>query len=153
MQAIFLAIGNAAGTSGKSQAWFSQKKHERKKDELLRYLHQARHADEHGIAPIASMLPGIMTIRTPEGFPLFSIPGFLPVNLDPEFEKNSKLTVLHAPPQVALRAVENKGVRYEPPTEHLGTPLTDRSIANIAWLGLKYHGEMVIEAESMAANP
>ena len=32
-----------------SQGWFGRKKHDRKKDQLLSYLHHARNTDEHGI--------------------------------------------------------------------------------------------------------
>ncbi|WP_027991925.1 hypothetical protein [Sinorhizobium meliloti] len=146
LQAIFNAVGNAAGTNGKSQAWFARKKQERKNDELLQYLHQARHAAEHGIAPIASRMPGLMTIKTPDGVPLFVIPELI---LDPDFEKNTNLKVAHALPQVVLTVVQNKGVLYKPPTVHLGVSLADRSIANVAWLGLSYHARMVAEAETM----
>ena len=35
--------------SGRSKGWFDSKKHERKTDPLLNYLHHARNADEHSL--------------------------------------------------------------------------------------------------------
>ncbi|GEM_PF-3252799 len=39
--------------SGPSSAWFGKLKALRRDSQLLTYLHQARHADEHGLDPIA----------------------------------------------------------------------------------------------------
>tara|TARA_E500000305_G_scaffold88488_1_gene75229 strand:- start:480 stop:1046 length:567 start_codon:yes stop_codon:yes gene_type:complete len=41
----------------RSEAWFGRTKHQRKKDPVLRYLHFARNADEHGIEYVTAQYP------------------------------------------------------------------------------------------------
>src|SRR6516165_1236564 len=47
--AVYSKLEQGSKGCGKSQAWFGRKKHERKNDELLRYIHHARNIDDHGI--------------------------------------------------------------------------------------------------------
>jgi hypothetical protein len=51
---IYSKLERGAKTNGKSKAWYGRKKHERKNDPLLSYLHHARNAAEHGIQRITS---------------------------------------------------------------------------------------------------
>src|SRR4051812_49429482 len=46
-----------------SEGWFGCKKHDRRKDELLRYLYHARNADEHGLSGTALYRADIKIIR------------------------------------------------------------------------------------------
>jgi hypothetical protein len=49
--AIYAKLEQGAKGCGKSTPWFGRMKNERKKDDLLRYLHFARNTEEHSIAP------------------------------------------------------------------------------------------------------
>src|SRR5438045_1159874 len=40
---------------GKSEGWFGRKKHERRSDPLLSYIHHARDADEHGLECVTAV--------------------------------------------------------------------------------------------------
>ena len=47
--ALYSKLEHGSKGCGKSEAWFGRKKHERKNDELLCYIHHARNTDDHGI--------------------------------------------------------------------------------------------------------
>src|SRR5215212_3593096 len=50
---------------GVSKGWSDGVKNERKTDDMLCYVHQARHADEHGIEQITNPKPASLTIGDP----------------------------------------------------------------------------------------
>lgn len=54
--AIYSKLEQGCKNDGASGAWFGRKKKVRKDDELLRYLHQARNSDEHGIERVTEQL-------------------------------------------------------------------------------------------------
>ena len=56
--AIYTILEVGAKGSPQSRQWFGRKKIERRNDPLLQYLHQARNADEHGMAPVADRSRG-----------------------------------------------------------------------------------------------
>jgi hypothetical protein len=51
---IYSKLAQGANVKGSSFGWYGRKKKERKDDPLLRYLHFARNADEHGIERVVS---------------------------------------------------------------------------------------------------
>lgn len=53
LNAVYTSLEQGAKSSPQSRQWFGGKKRERRQDPLLRYLHQARNADEHGLAPVS----------------------------------------------------------------------------------------------------
>jgi hypothetical protein len=53
----------AGAQAGKSSAWYGRIKRERKNDDLLAYMQQARHADEHGLEKIADASGGALQIN------------------------------------------------------------------------------------------
>lgn len=55
---VFSKLEQGAKSNGKSKAWFDSKKHERRTNTLLRYVHHARNADEHGIRRVTEKEPG-----------------------------------------------------------------------------------------------
>lgn len=55
---IYSQLEQGAKTSGKSAAWFGRQKALRKAQPVLRYLHFARNADEHGIERVTAQHPG-----------------------------------------------------------------------------------------------
>jgi hypothetical protein len=64
---IFSKLEQGSKTNGQSKAWFGRKRHERRTNPLLRYIHHARNADEHGLAKV--------TDRTASGLALGVGPG------------------------------------------------------------------------------
>jgi hypothetical protein len=49
---FYSAIEQGSKKTAKSKAWFAKKKHERRTNPMLRYIHHARNAEEHGLARI-----------------------------------------------------------------------------------------------------
>jgi len=137
----FNKIG-AAMSTGASAAWFGTKKHERKVDPLLGYLHQARDADEHGIERITGLHSSHLTLA----------PGAvvtLTVRRAGEWEVVGATAggITLPRDRVALVAVSSRGVRYDVPKYHLNAEIKDPSPYGVAVLALKWLGEMFAEAE------
>lgn len=102
-----------AAMAGK-QGWAkleSEIAHQRNTDPLLLYLRHARNADEHGIQPIATEWDAKLRATSMGG-------GTVKVEWDPWDRP--------------LLPVRNRGVTYEPPTEHLGHSLAERKKAGVA---------------------
>ena len=67
----FLTMANRAYTkleqgakdNGKHRAWFGRQKHERRQDPSLRYIKNARDADEHGLERITERASGGIGIK------------------------------------------------------------------------------------------
>lgn len=111
----------------------------RTKDPLLSYLHQARDADEHGLADITVKKPGGLGIN-PAG------PG--PTHLDRLVIRNGRLTEMKAsqpmritliPATIALSPVVNRNVTYEVPTMHEGEPLGGTDPITVATAGIAFY--------------
>jgi hypothetical protein len=56
--ALYSKLEQGSKSNGKSAGWYGRKKHERRKDQLLRYLHHARNSNEHGVERVVARLPG-----------------------------------------------------------------------------------------------
>lgn len=118
----------------------------RKKDMLLRYLKQARDADNHSIQDFTKIEPGSRSIRfvNPHGGYIkhMEIRGseITAYEGDPIFVED------RAPHPVAV-PVRNNGEWFNPPTSHLGQPVTTHHPVALAELGLKFYEEYVNEVE------
>ena len=55
LNAVFSFLEQATKEHSKLAPWFGRLKNTRKKDPLLRYLHHARNAEQHGIEPVVEM--------------------------------------------------------------------------------------------------
>lgn len=49
---VFSKLEQGAKTNGTSKGWFGRKKHDRRTDPALRYVHHARNADEHRLKKV-----------------------------------------------------------------------------------------------------
>ena len=99
---VFTKLGNGV-KGGPAKGWWDGVKHTRKEDELLRYILHARNADEHGVERrVAPPIPA-----KPIGYTLG------PFGM-------GRLVV---PAATVMGPVYDRGVRYDPPTSHLGRPL------------------------------
>jgi hypothetical protein len=156
------------GSKGANQSenWFALKKHERKTDPLLSYLHQARNADEHGLDHVTMRMSHsssyefstakgeeyqwkIRCRENDDGTVEYS---------DPIITKDGKIVptklVATSKPSVALREVRNTryGDEFWPPTSHLGVELPKHvSPEAVAALCVRYIKQMLSEARELPA--
>ncbi len=157
LNTIYTVLEQGAKSNSTSRQWYGGKKRERREDPLLQYLHQARNAEEHGIAPITQHEPGSLFVGVSgESVHIEKMTidgsGNVKMRLKPV---NGKLpTVMATPPQTRLVTVRDDrfGTTFDPPTTHLGKNLTSGSPLEVANLGMAYHEGLVSDATSMAMN-
>jgi len=122
---VYTKLEQGAKDNGRHKAWFGRKKHERRQDPLLRYIKNARDADEHGLDRITERASGGVGINFPPGKTKATVKrgsiGGGQIAL--EFEQPTEISVHAYPASVKLIAVTNYGDRYEAPIEHLGQPI------------------------------
>lgn len=107
---------------GPSAAWFGKLKARRQSDPLLLYLHQARHADEHGLDRIAVAEPGGLGIGVGGGhvhIERLEIRNGVITQLVGS-QDGGPLKVRFTKPHLKLNVVQNRGKAYEPPMGQLG---------------------------------
>ena len=152
---IFTKLEQGAKTNGKSSHWFGLKKHARKTDPLLAYIHHARNSIEHALEDVTNKDDGGIGINFTKGG--FSgdlhldtrgpTPMFDYRSADPENIPILKIIRPH------LRLLSVRDMRagrvYMPPTTHLGQIVDDRSPAGVARLALRFVEQMVTEAAAL----
>jgi len=150
LNGVYAALEQGAKSSPQSRQWFGMKKNERRKDPLLQYLHQARNADEHGIAPVTKMTP--LNVRHLSGDPLTELiveEDRLRIGVG----KDQTATVRVYVPTFILTTVSDTrfGDSFEPPTHHMGKPVEHtKSPPSVGALALAYAEALVLEAEAIA---
>jgi hypothetical protein len=134
-----------------SEGWFGRKKHDRKKDALLSYLHHARNTDEHGISGttlqyqeikiLNDKVQGLQTTIDADGNSVVR-----PIGEGAEIEILKRYTALHAVKD------DRYGDSFMPPFDHLGKPIGDPndqgrliSALDVSRLGLAYMEGLFIE--------
>lgn len=137
------------------QAWFRPYAQQKRRDPLLVFLSQARHAETHAINPTMDH-PLRLVLRDKYGHP-FSLrevrstldhDGALTIDIETEPEDSLlSYEVAHVPSPPRLIRFRNRGVWYEPPTSHLGAPLTSIDPLTVARLGLAFYSAFVKEAD------
>jgi hypothetical protein len=120
----------------------------RKKDMLLRYLKQARDADNHSIQDFTKIEPGSRSIR------FKNLKGGYIKHMEIRggeiaAYEGDPIVIEDKPPQPVAVPVKNNGEWYNPPTSHLGKPVTTHHPVAIAELGLKFYENYVNEAEHL----
>ncbi len=156
----------------KSQAWFGRVVRDRRKDPLLRYVHAARNADHHGIAPgTAVSHGGLRVVSAGE----YGVGGTLKVTstyrmavdargrgrliASGETENNLNFTHISGeplrteilPPHRVLVTVHDTlhGDSFAPPTIHFGKRLENQRPATVARLALDYYERRLREANQL----
>ncbi|HUO21439.1 MAG TPA: hypothetical protein VMU59_02870 [Caulobacteraceae bacterium] len=148
---IYAKLEQGAKGCGKSEAWFGRKKHDRKKDQLLCYLHHARNADEHGIEPVTSNASSIAVggngvIRRAsfdwheDGSPNIQIDADPGINI--VIEAKGKLIGIY-----------DHGDAYPPPEVHLCVKISDASPKGVGALAIAYFETILYEADQLPAGP
>jgi hypothetical protein len=147
---IYSKLEQGSKKNGKSRGWFGLKKRERKDDPLLRYLHQARNSDEHGIERVVERVPGSAafgrTLRYGERVPVQIAP------IDPITGKPGEFVEGFIPGQnIALIRVYDRRFNdfCDPPTEHRGKPVDSRFVYELGIVAFDYLTELLSEAETL----
>jgi hypothetical protein len=151
---VYVQLEQASKVSPQARQWFGAKKRQRKEDELLQYIHQARHSDEHSIEKVAAVSPGHTAIgRAAPGYSSSIVLNTLPDGRLHVRSMDGKPVLLEVKnPTIELRPVTGLGpVVYNPPAQHRGKPLPDNSPMTIAKLGLQFLSELLEEADSFPA--
>ena len=128
------------------QPWQGKYSKLRKKDMLLRYLKQARDADNHSIQDFTKIEPGSKSIRftNPTGGYInrMEISGG-----EIAVYEGDPMLVLDKPPHPVVVPVKNHGQWFNPPTSHLDQPLLSLHPVELAEHGLKFYDEFIREIE------
>ena len=170
---IYTVLEQGAKINAKSNQWFGTKNSFRRRDELLRYVSEARNDDEHGIEPIMEQKPDEMLVGVSEagtsrtfrdafgntvsgaGVAAYRFvgPGSAREAKRWKIKSTDGLPVksVFNPGGVYLKAVHDRSkVRYEPPKKHQGLDLESGTPLEVANLTLVYLKELVEEAEKLA---
>jgi hypothetical protein len=130
----------------KFQPWQGTYHRLRKKDMLLRYLKQARDADNHSVQDLAQIKPGGRGIRfvNPKG-------GYIKHmeinNGEIVRYEGDPIVVEEIPSTIAAVSVKNSGEWYNPPTSHLGKPVVSQHPLELAVLGHAFYEGYLNEIE------
>jgi hypothetical protein len=137
---VYSKLEQGAKGAGKSEAWFGRKKYERKHDPLLRYIHHARNADEHGIEPVTAHHTGSFAAAGNGAYRLDGSGGPDHVDLKITHLGGEPPRIEITRPSVKLVLVRDAryGDTFEPPAAHLGNALEDQSPLAVAKLALSY---------------
>jgi hypothetical protein len=126
----------------------------RRSDSLLCYLHHARNVDQHTVADAVESTPasyGIAIPVMPGGTYIdhLEIRGGQVVS----YRGNAPIQRTYTPARIALLAVTDRGVTYQPPTNHMGVPLKAQTPLIAAELGVKYMAAMIEELRAILTTP
>lgn len=128
------------------QPWQGKFQALRKKDMLLRYLKQARDADNHSIQDLTEVKPGQMTINFPSGSGRID---YLHIdNSRVVSYAGSPMIETVTPPHPVAVSIKNNGEWYNPPTSHLGKNVPNHHPITIAELGIAFYSKYIEEVES-----
>lgn len=158
---VFSKLEKGAKGGGPSEGWFGRKKHERRTDPLLRYIHHARNSDEHGIADIVNReaaAVGYDFEAEPNSPVTFAIEARVNENGQIEVRNPSlegpkiirkQLTVEN--PKVVLIQVHDDRFNdtFDPPASHMGKALPDAAPITVAAQAATYFATMLDEAEAL----
>jgi hypothetical protein len=150
---IYAALEQGAKDNTRSRPWFGRKKYERRCDPLLQYLHQARDADEHSLAPVTQLKHGSVGIGAVgsvyiKRLQIDSSEDGTRVELETGPGSTGKPIISVTPATARLVAVTSRGVTYDPPDLHQDKKLEDGSPIAVARLGLAYHELLIEEAKT-----
>ena len=157
LNSVYTILGRGARSSPQScQWWFGMVEKERKEDQLLQYLQQARNADEHGIEPVTDFQPGSIGIgKTDEPMHVSSLVlGSDSIEIMASTPSGRRPSIIVTRPHVRLIAVidDRFGTQFDPPTSHLGVRITDPTPIAVAYLGIVHHEKILMEAMSRAKD-
>lgn len=139
-----------------SKQWYYSTKKAGRKDPLVRYIVQARNADEHGIEAVVTHVPGGLGIgKNGESVHIERMSsdenGNMTIHLRPVDGKLPTVEVRNAHPKLVTVYDDRFGDAFDPPAEHLGHPLPDTSPYTVASKMMAYLEQVMTEARSLQA--
>ncbi len=140
MQRAYNRLGGAA-KDGRARGWYQRLQAQRSADPLMQYLHQARHADEHGIEEVSDEFFGSIEIGSGSYVESFSVDNRRVTSS--KVSGNVKITLKHE-----LVPVKNRGVTYPIPDAHLGKEMDLRDPIHAGKLALDYLSLKIEEAKA-----
>jgi hypothetical protein len=155
---IYSKLEQGAKSHGRSNPWYGGKKKLRKDDALLRFLHQARNSDEHGIERVAERGGNAVDLT---GKPLVFNEyreHVIDSVRDPqtgEVKAQHIKAILHGPSLQMIRVHDRRhGTFCDPPTHYLGQiiQVEDNSLIGVASLGLSHLTALIAEASAFVAK-
>lgn len=156
---IYSKLEQGAKGCAKSTPWFGLKKHERKKDPLLSYIHHARNSDEHGIEYISSLTAETVSasVNQEKGFMFqmrFMVDSegrFHYRNIKAKSGDGNDLPVSILNPKIVPLTVHDTlhGDNFDPPQMHLSMPIVDPSPQGLAILAANYLTKLLDEASQL----
>ena len=124
---------------------------QRKEDQLLQYLYQARHQSQHGIVPLDWTDPHVKIAPNWSGtiakLAIFK-DGSHVFDARPQDGK-SEPTLEYSPGDPQLPIIQNRKYKqaFEPPTEHFGNPMPSRDPIEAARIALDYYDRLFERAK------
>ena len=130
----------------KFQPWQGKYVALRRRDPLLKYLKQARDADNHSIQEVAEVKPGHTTMNF-----LNRQGGYikhLKINSGRivHYEGDPMIVKSHPTSVEAIR-IKNNGQWFNPPIQHMGIPIVSKHPARLGELGISFYESFLAEAE------
>lgn len=128
------------------QPWQGRYHSLRRKDMLLRYLKQARDADNHSIQDVAVIKPGS------RGYRFINPRGGLIKHMEIRngqvvHYEGDPMVVEETPPHPVAVPVKNNGEWYNPPSIHLDKPVANHHPTLLAELGIEFYSNFLKEVE------
>ncbi|HEY0624671.1 hypothetical protein [Sphingomonas sp.] len=167
-KSVWTLLEQGSKSSPQSRQWFGGKKRERRDDELLQYMFEARNAAEHGLEDVVrhqppynrlegrfavGETPGLKSGTQITGMQLNFSRGLSIVGVDPEGNDISlpiESRIVDYPETSRLASITTRGsVVLKPPQKHLGKHLIDDHPASVAKANLDYLAAMIAEAEAL----
>ncbi|WP_376693696.1 hypothetical protein [Wenzhouxiangella sp. EGI_FJ10409] len=136
----------------KYSAWIAPIYRQRKEDELLQYLYQARHQSQHGKVPLAWTGAHVKIAPNWSGhiarLDLFKDMSYR-FDAQPQDGKSTP-TLEYSPGDPLLPAIENRRYRqtFNPPKQHLKRALPSKDPVAAAKLALNYYEVLVQRAKN-----
>jgi hypothetical protein len=123
----------------------------RKKDMLLRYLKQARHAHNHSIQEISEIKPASREINFENASGGY-IKNLTMVGGNIVNYEGDPLEVIDRPKRIAAIRINNEGKWYNPPTSHLGEKFISDCALDIALAGFEFYKSYLDQVEKRFFN-
>ncbi len=155
LQRLYNKLLAGAKGNAKSTAWAEAKLHERRTDELLRYLNQARHVDEHGLGEVTETAFSVSLAARGRGMHVNSFAlgaDGKTVTLDAVYSDDGSTVPFDDVVSIeymTLVPVRNRGVLYPVPSTHRGQPINNTDLGQIAQMIVRHAMELAHEASQL----
>ena len=136
----------------KFEPWQGRYTAMRRKDMLLRYLKQARDADNHSIQEVAEIKPAHTTMNFANSGGGYIERMEIRNGKIVHYEGDPMIVESHPPTVEAVR-VKNHGKWFNPPTQHLGDRVESTHPAHVGELGIAFYEVFLHEAEKTFFEP